>query len=187
MLLWTYHSYRIIILVFFPYARLQKWYTEKINTFYGCMQVYYSLICGALAAKKKYLHRQLSYSSTLYSNRLVILLEIEVNYYIQNHTLGKIITLWTASLPCTPFCHSYNWTTYRLATQDSLRRTDRLLTTLWIVQFGEVIKMSKWMGTNANGKTAHTSVLVWFQKQTEQLKLKGKQWLICWMLLIQRF
>lgn len=47
--------------------------------------------------------------------------------------------------------------------------------------------MSKWMGTNANGKTAHTSVLVWFQKQTEQLKLKGKQWLICWMLLIQRF
>lgn len=84
-----------------------------------------------------------------------------------------------------PFCHTYNWTTYTLAIQDSLKRTDRLHT-LWILQFGEVIIMSKWMETNANSETAHTSVLGWLQKQTEQLKSKGKQWLTCWMFHIQR-
>lgn len=163
-----YRSYRITNLVLFPHARLKKCYAEKLDTFYGCMQVYYSLIYKTLAAKKKCLHSNFPKILCCMVIGLKFCLRLKVNYYIQNQTIGIRVTVWIASLPYTSFCHGHNWTTCTLAIQDSSRKTGRILTALNPAVCGEAIKTSNWMAMSANGETAHSSLLGWLQKQTAE-------------------
>lgn len=147
---------------------------------------HYSLVCKTLAAKKKCLHSQLSWSSILYTNRTIILLEIKVNSAFKKHTLCISELYETEGLPYSSFLSHIQLNNIHTSSTRLLKKNRETSHTLWIPLFGEVIKMSKWMETNANSKTAHTLVFGWFQKQTEQLKSKGKQWLISWMFHIQR-
>lgn len=163
-----YCSYRITNLVLFPHARLKKCYAEKLDTFYGCMQVYYSLIYKTLAAKNKCLHSNFPKILCCMVIGLKFCLRLKVNYYIQNQTIGIRVTVWIASLPYTSFCHGHNWTTCTLAIQDSSRKTGRILTALNPAVCGEAIKTSNWMAMSANGETAHSSLLGWLQKQTAE-------------------